>query len=131
MAASNPMARTYPFDLVPVSKTTITIAGLLTTIYGLEELQSSVTQVACLWLLHPRGQSQDSMQPIATSLINDWNRKLVASSCTQKTLGLIAVSFDQRNHGSREIDPRANGTWRDGNQTHAQDMLGIYRKNHV
>lgn len=122
------MARTYPSELIPVSKTTITIAGLLTTIYGLEELQNSVTHVACLWLLHPRGQSQESMQPIATSLINDWNRRLVVLDYTQKHLGLIAVSFDQRNHGSRHIDPRANGTWRDGNQTHAQDMLGIYRK---
>ena len=128
MAASNPMAHTYPSDLSPVSKTTITIAGLLTTIYGLEELQPSVTQVACLWLLHPRGQSQESMQPIATSLINDWSLQFQSLDYPKKNLGLIAVSFDQRNHGSRQIDPRANGTWRDGNQTHAQDMLGVYRK---
>ena len=131
MATSNPIARTYPSDLSPVSKTTITVAGLLTIVYGLKELQPSVNQVACLWLLHPREQSQESMQPIATSMINDWNRRLIALDYTHKTLGLIAVSFDQRNHGSRQIDPRANGAWRDGNKTHAQDMLGIYRKNCV
>ena len=41
--------------------------------------------------------------------------------------GLIAVSFDQRNHGSRKIDELANQDWRSGNERHAQDMFSIYR----
>lgn len=37
--------------------------------------------------------------------------------------GLIVVAFDSRNHGSRTADPAANGTWRSGNERHAQDMF--------
>jgi pimeloyl-ACP methyl ester carboxylesterase len=39
--------------------------------------------------------------------------------------GLIALSFDQRNHGSRLVDKKANGAWREGNERHAQDMFGV------
>ncbi|KAJ2985319.1 hypothetical protein NUW58_g5601 [Xylaria curta] len=41
------------------------------------------------------------------------------------TRGLIAVAFDQRNHGSRLVSSVANDAWRQGNDTHAQDMFGI------
>ncbi len=39
--------------------------------------------------------------------------------------GLIALAYDQRNHGSRMVNEKANGAWKEGNETHAQDMLGI------
>lgn len=39
--------------------------------------------------------------------------------------GLIALAFDQRNHGSRLIDEKANLAWRQGNEMHAQDMYGV------
>ena len=71
------------------------------------------------------------MQPIAASLINDWNRRPETLDLTKRTLGLVAVSFDQRNHGSRLVDKTANEAWRGGNDTHALDMLGIYRKKTV
>lgn len=32
---------------------------------------------------------------------------------------------DQRNHGTREVDPLANQSWNKGNPHHAQDMVGI------
>ena len=54
MATPNPMARTYPDAPSPVSKKTIIVAGIITTVYGLEELQPNVTKTACLWLLHGR-----------------------------------------------------------------------------
>ncbi|KKY21561.1 hypothetical protein UCRPC4_g03512 [Phaeomoniella chlamydospora] len=63
------------------------------------------------------------MRPIAALSIADWNKRRVRVS----TKGLIAVSFDQRNHGSREVDGKANKAWREGNETHAQDMYSIYR----
>ena len=67
------------------------------------------------------------MEPLAFSAINAWNRYVKASHNPNDLIGLIAVTFDQRNHGSREVDPRANQDWRSGNRTHAQDMFANYR----
>ena len=126
MATPNPMANTYPIHPLPVSKKTFCIAGISTTVYGLGELDPRVQGVACLWLLHPRLQTQECMAPLAASTINAW-RERKHKLKKEKALGLICVSFDQRNHGSREVDALANEAWRDGNKTHAQDMFSSYR----
>lgn len=126
MANSNPMATTYSTPPPAVSKKTFTIAGIRTTVYGLDELDHSVKDVACLWLLHPRLQTQASMELLAASNINEWNLRFQRGKGNGASVGLIAVSFDQRNHGSREVDHMANQTWRSGNETHAQDMFSIF-----
>lgn len=125
MASTNPMANTYFVHPASVSKKTFTIAGILVTVYGLQELRPSIRNVACLWLLHPRLETQACMEPLAASMINNWNQRLSAGKARNPTIGLIAISFDQRNHGSREVDKLANETWRSGNQRHAQDMYSI------
>lgn len=104
------------------------IAGILTTVYGLKELKKEHENVACLWLLHPRMQTQDYMAPIASAAIDHWKHRSQASDQDHSSPGLIAVSFDQRNHGSREIDSLANEAWRSGNARHAQDMFSAYRQ---
>jgi len=53
-------------------------------------------------------------------MINEWNK-----TSTGSKKGLIAVSFDQRNHGSRQADELANEAWNKGNPRHAQDV-GFY-----
>jgi hypothetical protein len=105
-----------------VSKTVYFIAGIRTTVYGLDQLPKDVSEIACLWLLHPRLATDESMTPIAGRTITAWNNR----RGSQKK-GLIAVSFDQRNHGTRKVDPLANEAWRQGNTRHAQDMFSIYR----
>ena len=127
MATPNPLQKTYPQPPQPASKETLCIAGISTTVYGLKELQADIHNVACLWLLHPRLQTQACMEPIASSMINTWNERLQKRKDEKSAIGLIAVSFDQRNHGSREVDPLANEAWRSGNKRHAQDMFSIYR----
>lgn len=127
MAANNPILGAYAVPPPPCSEHTYCIAGLLTTVYGLDELSSSNDQVACLWLLHPRLQSQSSMLPIARSTIDAWNEHTKATTNVAHPPGLVAVTFDQRNHGSRELDPRANQDWKSGNEHHAQDMFANYR----
>ena len=109
-----------------VSRKTFVIAGILTTVYGLEELDPTASDVACLWLLHPRLQSQEFMSSLASSAINHWIDRSKMST-GDKRLGLIAASFDQRNHASRETDPRANQAWNASNSMHAQDMFSTYR----
>jgi len=48
-------------DVQPVSWKRYNIAGILVTVYGLEELPRNKDNVTCLWLLHGRGDTQDSM----------------------------------------------------------------------
>lgn len=126
MTASNPMAGsmagTFPNPPSPVSSKTFTIAGISVTVYGLDELSPEAEKTACLWLLHPRLQTQECMAPLAAATLNDWNQRQ-----ERHQNGLLAVTFDQRNHGSREINPLSNEAWRSGNERHAQDMFSIYR----
>ena len=126
MITPNPMAETYPTAPRAISQETHCIAGILTTVYGLAELNKEIKEVACLWLLHPRLQTQSCMAPIAASTIHAWNDRQRKNK-TKKT-NLIAISFDQRNHGTREVDNMANEAWRSGNERHAQDMFASYRK---
>ena len=126
MVVPNPMADTYPITPAPVSKKMFCIAGIITTAFGLEELDARVQDVACLWLLHPRLQSQECMAPVAASTIRAWKEEKQKTK-KEKASGLICVSFDQRNHGSREVNALSNETWRSGNNTHAQDMFASYR----
>lgn len=131
MAADNPILGVYSTPPPACSEHTYCIAGLLTTVYGLDELRSNNDKVACLWLLHPRLQNQSSMKPIANSTIDTWNRYLRGTKDAAQLPGLVAVTFDQRNHGSRELDPRANKDWRSGNEQHAQDMFANYRSHEL
>lgn len=133
-AAPNPIENTYALPAPHLSSHTFHIAGILTTVFGLTELPPNTRETACLWLLHPRLQTQACMQPFAASTIAHWNERLRERERERERQagskqhhpppkGLIAVSFDQRNHGSREVDTLANEAWRHGNPRHAQDMF--------
>jgi pimeloyl-ACP methyl ester carboxylesterase len=66
------------------------------------------------------------MAPIAAQVIAAWNTRLASHNAGPNPPALIAVSFDQRNHGSRQVDELHNQAWREGNPTHAQDMFSCY-----
>ena len=108
-------------DVQPVSWKRYNIGGILLTVYGLEELPQSKDNVTCLWLLHGRGDTQDSMSFVAAAMIKAWNNKRQEGGKS-----LICVCFDQRNHGSRMIDNRANESWNGGNPTHGPDMYTLF-----
>lgn len=65
------------------------------------------------------------MEPLATMIIHDQMQR-VSRGDEKPSIGLIVVSFDQRNHGSREANKLANEEWISGNKTHAQDMFSIF-----
>lgn len=113
-----------------ISRKTFPIAGILTTVFGLDELPTNASEAACLWLLHPRLATQERMSGIASSTITDWNNRIRDSrpASNQPVKGLIAVSFDQRNHGTRLVDTLANEAWKQGNPRHAQDMFSVFRE---
>lgn len=123
-ATNNPLDNAHPSQ-PDVSQQTHTIAGILTTVHGLSEIPPSATSIACLWLLHPRLQAKDKMSPVASAIVHAWNQR-TASFPSKPSKGLIAVSFDQRNHGSRTVDKLHNQAWREGNPRHAQDMFGCF-----
>lgn len=105
----------------PTSCVEYVVAGIKTLTYGLAELPVTCKEVAVLWLLHPRLQVQECMAPFAAQFIHTWN---ALPDNRKRGNGLIAVSFDQRNHGTRLVSPIANEAWRSGNERHAQDMFG-------
>lgn len=123
---ANPMHRT-PYTSLPttanppISTTKFHIAGILVTVLGLSELPKNCTSITTLWLLHPRLQNAETMIPLGTLCINAYNSVRGSS-----TTGLIGVTFDQRNHGGRLVDAKSNGSWRDGNERHAQDMFSCF-----
>lgn len=106
-----------------ISRVEHVVAGIKTFTYGLAELPATCKEVAVLWLLHPRLQVQECMAPFAAQFIHHWNG---LPDHKKKGKGLIAVSFDQRNHGTRLISPIANEAWRSGNEKHAQDMFSCF-----
>ncbi|KAG9245281.1 hypothetical protein BJ878DRAFT_541434 [Calycina marina] len=95
-------------------------AGILGDIYGLEDISKTCTSITCLWLLHGRSFSKEQMKPFATRCLKSWTQRAPADS----EIGLIAVAIDQRNHGTRLVYEPANGSWRDGNETHAHVFHG-------
>jgi pimeloyl-ACP methyl ester carboxylesterase len=125
-ATNNPLEGTHTSTDPSVSSQTYTIAGILVTVHGLSELPPSASSVACLWLLHPRLQTKDTMAPIAAQVISAWNARTQNGKAGKQPKGLIAVAFDQRNHGSRQVDKLHNEAWRQGNPRHAQDMFSCY-----
>jgi len=116
--------KTGPEDPLPlasaVSMKTLPMCGLLVDVYGLDEIPAGATRVSCLWLHHQRTQNKEHMADIAARCVSAWNDRAGRSS----ERGLIALAFDQRNHGSRIVHLPANSAWRGGNALHAQDMFG-------
>lgn len=119
MATPNPLEKAESKPAAPVSAKTFHIAGILTVVHGLDELAPSCKSISCLWLLHPRLQNKEIMASVANQCVNDWNSR----PSSDGKVGLIAVAFDQRNHGTREVNSLANEAWNKGNVTHAQDMF--------
>ncbi|KAL4723644.1 hypothetical protein ACLX1H_009286 [Fusarium chlamydosporum] len=120
------MADTYATKGLPnppsISIKTIPMAGLLVDVYGLDELPANVP-VSCLWLLHPRTRTRARMHDIAKRTIDSWTSR----AGTNPKRGLIALSFDMPNHGTRLVSEAANHAWDKGNMTHAIDMFGMVK----
>ncbi|TVY21453.1 hypothetical protein LARI1_G000587 [Lachnellula arida] len=119
MATLTPLQDSHSGTPPSVSMKTFHIAGILADVYGLDEVSPSSKSISCLWLLHPRLQTKQIMGMVASTSISDWNQRAPGD----RKVGLIAVAFDQRNHGTREVKAIANESWKSGNETHAQDMF--------
>ncbi|KAF8244832.1 alpha/beta-hydrolase [Wilcoxina mikolae CBS 423.85] len=110
---SNPSRPPLTTDHYP--PTTLPIGGLQVTLYGLTTLPPTPCTITLVSLLHPRLETASYMAPLASSIL---------SAATTPTL---CLSFDQRNHGTRLLDPLGNETWRGGNPKHALDLFSCYQ----
>ena len=102
--------------------TRVCVSGLETHVYGLENVRKSyATSVDVVFILHGRTQRWQDYEKMAVAILE---KDKVAGpggdgTSTQMKRGLIVVSFDQRNHGHRQVSQLANQTWIDGNELHA------------
>lgn len=65
------------------------------------------------------------MADIASRCVAAWNSNRDDGATAKDSRGLIALAFDQRNHGTRQVHELANMSWKKGNKAHAQDMFGV------
>lgn len=81
------------------SKTELVIGGLNIYIYGLDDLKNkSGADIAVLLLAHNRTRTYLVTEGIAHEVLNRYR-----TDGRNKKLELIAVTFNERNHGDREV----------------------------
>lgn len=102
-----------------VSKNTLTIGGVRTYVYGLEQLKSLEAysgDVAVLYMFHGRTDTHKLTEACAYYIL---------SQLEKFSIPLLCVTFDMRNHGERVVDVTRNQSWSQGNTTHGMDMASI------
>ena len=100
--------------------TKVNVSGLETHVYGLDDVRKSNAHfVDVVFLLHGRTGKYQDVEPFALAILAE--DKATATPDLQR--GLIVVSFDQRNHGHRQISELGNFTWAEGNRLRASVPL--------
>ena len=96
--------------------TKVNVSGLETHVYGLDGVRKSKAHfVDVVFLLHGRMGKYQDVELFALAIL----AKGKATATPDQQRGLIVVSFDQRNHGHRQISELGNFVWTEGNQFHA------------
>lgn len=102
--------------MTSTKSTTICVSGLETHVYGLEEVRKSQSHsVDVVFVLHGRTQQWQDYEEMALTILEKDKSEYGGAM----SRGLLVVSFDQRNHGHRQVSQHANLTWTDGNENHA------------
>lgn len=111
------------------------IGGLSLDVYNLPAPPTSPSgalPISVLFWLHGRTHSKSTSIPQILPLVEYANAKR-----EEKDRHLVIVSFDQRNHGERTVDTKANESWSNSgrdlkkegkewdNKSHAVDMYAI------
>lgn len=104
------------------SKTTFVISGLQIYVYGLEELsavqgkgsegsgtgegrEGSLEEIAVLYLAHQRTRTYAVTEGIAHEVLHRYREDE-----RPKKVKMIAVTFNMRNHGDREVSTLVSGS---------------------
>ncbi|KAI5955735.1 hypothetical protein KGF54_001237 [Candida jiufengensis] len=123
----------FDYNKDSFSKVTYNIGGIDTHVYNSDiltpyiesfnnELQHPTHEIPInvLYLLHQRQGDYKYTESIAYNILEQFYSK--KSNLETGDIPLICVTFDLRNHGSREIDSLKNHGW-DKNKTHGVDMI--------
>ncbi|GAA5982385.1 hypothetical protein JCM10908_006626 [Rhodotorula pacifica] len=114
----------------------LVVGGIPLAVYGLPALSvpaSSSSGLAVLFLLHGRGEDSqvEYITQLATKLVESARDKRAQVSPISAATGgegaapkrakdLLVVTFDQRNHGHRLVDPDRNLSWMEGGRRRAK-----------
>ncbi|OCF56102.1 hypothetical protein L486_06043 [Kwoniella mangroviensis CBS 10435] len=99
------------------SVTELNIVGLHLRVYGLKELEGSDRPLAVLIAAHGRTNSQKNMITFSQGILGE----VYAKPKEERKRDLLIVTLDQRNHGNRITDRKANLAY-DENPRHLIDM---------
>ncbi|KAF9000747.1 hypothetical protein BDQ17DRAFT_666041 [Cyathus striatus] len=106
-----------------VQKETHVIGGVPVHVYSSGSYSDSSKPLAVLFFLHGRNGSAEKIDPIARQIIS----LVYGRDDIQRDL--LIVTLDQRNHGQRIVEPKANNGWskraENNNDRHAVDMYSI------
>ena len=110
----------------------LTVGGIPLAVYGLPALSvpaSSSSGLAVLFLLHGRGEDSQIayITQLATKLVESARDKRAhvspigaAGAAAKRAKDLLVVTFDQRNHGHRLVDPERNMSWLEAGRKRAK-----------
>lgn len=112
--------------LETLSKKEFFIGSIKVYVYNTSVLQSYVESfkadqkhleipVNVLYLVHHRQGDYSYTQAVGEKIVSEYSK--------DGKVPLIAVTFDIANHGERIVSELANEDWRNGNETHALDMI--------
>lgn len=94
----------------------------------LKEIKQQNIPVNVAYLIHPRDADYTFTESVAYNLLGQYYRKkalAAGAAAGAPPAPLVCVTFDLPNHGLRTVDRARNGSWSDGNETHAADMISI------
>ncbi|WWC90998.1 uncharacterized protein L201_005937 [Kwoniella dendrophila CBS 6074] len=101
-----------------VSVKELSIVGLHLRVYGLKEIENSEKPITVLVAAHGRTNSQKNMITFSQGILGQVNYE---KPTDESKRDLLIVTLDQRNHGSRITDKKANLSF-DENPNHLIDM---------
>lgn len=97
------------------SRTEFVIGGIRVYVYGLPPTPVSAERASILYMAHQRTRTYKVTEGMAHEILHQYRSR----SRIEPKETLLAVTFDMRGHGEREISREANLTWKDGNEQHA------------
>ncbi|EPQ54128.1 hypothetical protein GLOTRDRAFT_78065 [Gloeophyllum trabeum ATCC 11539] len=109
-----------------VPGSTYVVGGIVVNVYEEPLVRSDVSPIV-LFFLHGRLGSAVGLEPHVQTLFQELHHLRETNANLHP---LIIVTFDQRNHGTRLADPKANEAWNkkdleSHNERHAIDMYSI------
>ncbi|CDO69097.1 hypothetical protein BN946_scf184992.g46 [Trametes cinnabarina] len=111
------------------TRQTFVVGGITVNVYAQPKATRPDAPVAVMFLLHGRNGSALKMEEFVYGIFDEVHARRRKGQGGEGARDLYIVTFDQRNHGKRLADKKANQGWSDdaaqNNDRHAIDMYAI------